>query len=415
MKKSAPVFLIIFLIVITGCTSTSPSESGSLMDEFLRGKTDDDTIRTQPSVEPGQISGRVRDLNTMEPVGGASVKLENHVTTYTDNDGYFEIKNIYIDSPEEEQGVFSGDIHVEYSSYETLSEPISVFQGQETEVDLRLRRQTALVSGHVILNNTYVNGAEIHLGSNSVLSNSLGYFSVENVPLGMNTLKVYINNELRLSTMREIEEDYNNLNINLNDYSGDFVETGTVQGNVKDETNGQILSGMITSISGFPAVLSGTKESGSGENSSIKGFYSLKNIPVGERTLTVIDPDGNYYDYTENINVETGINYLDVEMTPKPSAVSRLSNIVGIVTDEEGNLLENIRISLRVFDGEETYELDSDISKGDGWYSFSNIPQDRYIITAVDRRDPKVYMDYYDENIQLEDGTIYKIISIPQL
>ncbi|MFA7578073.1 MAG: hypothetical protein WC002_08430 [Candidatus Muiribacteriota bacterium] len=418
-------YLIILTSVIfgfTGCSGSSGT-SGSLMDDFLGGggsggdsnNPGDGNVIVAPVIKPATVSGRILDINTLRPIVGATVKLEGYLTTFTDSDGYYTINNIYIDE-NNEKAIYKSQITASSPSYQTLTEPITIMQGETINAELRLFRQTAVVSGHVIENNNFISGARVNLGGESTITNALGYFTLTNVPTGNTHLTVFINNILRLSTMSQIKPDFNNLNINLNNNSGEFIEISSLQGNIIDSVTKQILPDMIVTVSGFPSTVSGMYYSGQGDPSSLKGFYSLTSIPTGKRTLTVVDPNGFFYDYTVHLDLNKGINYHDVEMVPKPSAVNKLSNIVGIIRDNQGNLLQDIEINLRVYDSSSiNYDLYTYISEPDGWFSFVDIPQGRFILTAIDSRFPREYSDYYDENVNLSDGTIYKIITVNQI
>ncbi|PLX19446.1 MAG: hypothetical protein C0601_01800, partial [Candidatus Muiribacterium halophilum] len=251
------------------------------------------------------------------------------------------------------------------------------------------------------------------LGSDQATSNVNGYYTFSDISTGTKNMKVMVNGVVRLSTLVEIKEGFQNLNINLDDQQGSITTFAKIEGTITDVKTGALLPGIIVNVSGYPAVVSGSEDSGDGTGNSIKGFYTLNNIPTGQRTVTFIDPSGNYYDYTKTIDLSEGENVEDITMTPKPYTTNETSNFAGIVKGPNEELVKDIVIRLRLFDSDlnvyNTYESTSEV---DGWFNFIDIPQGDYILTAQDSRNPVSYSDYYKEDVSIDDGTLYMSIQM---
>jgi hypothetical protein len=411
-RKYILYIILIFFIFLSACSGSSES-TGLLTDDFLKYENKEPDTPTPVVLSPASITGRVIDFRTLSPVPGAKVNLEGIITTYTDNNGNFTINNITFSSSDTSNTSITKKITVTALSYVSISEDITVSAGSNIAADFRLDRKTGVTSGLVILNTISVQGARVLIGDTEGTTNINGYFSIDNIPVGSQPLKVYIGTVLRLSTLYEVKEGANDLNINLDENSGDLVEISQLKGNIKDSKTGALLPDKLVTISGFPSVISGQSSSGDTGSESIKGFYILKNIPAGERVVTVVDPENKYFDFSQTVNLDPGENILDIQIIPKASAVNEMSNILGIVYDQDKNFVPGVFVRLRIFDELfNDYQMFEVMSQDDGWYNFTNIPQGNYLMTVIDPNIPKVYNDYFDDKVMLDDNTLIKNISL---
>jgi len=402
-------------IFLGACSGTSET-TGLLTDDFLKFDNKITNISTSAVLSPATINGKVIDFKTLSPVAGAKINLQGIITTYSDNNGNFTINNINFSTVGTAETSITKKIEVSALSYETISENITISAGSNIAVDFRLDRKTGVTSGLVILNTISVQNAKILIGDIEGITNINGYFSIDNIPIGSQPLKVFIGDVLRLSTLYNIKEGANILNINLDENSGELVQISQLKGNIKDSKTNALLTDKLVTISGFPSVISGQSYSGDTGNDSIKGFYILKNIPAGERVVTVIDPSNKYYDFSQTINLLPGENIVDINIIPKASSTNEMSNILGIVYDNERNFVPDVLVRLRIYDEFfNDYQLFEVTSQDDGWYNFTNIPQGNYLLTVIDTNIPKIYKDYFDDSVILDDKTLIKNISISKI
>jgi hypothetical protein len=406
------ITVIVLQLFLFGCDSSG--SAGILTDNFFGDENvQNPTIPEEKNFEPASITGYIFDINTNEPISGALIKLENYITTYTDINGFFRISNIVSTTSTD---ILEKNLLVSAPTYNSITEPVSLPSGSTTNTIYKLSRKTGTVSGLLKEGIDSIPGAVITVGGKNTITNRNGYFSFENLPVGINDIKVYVNNVLRMSSMIEIIENYQNININLDNSHGDILEVSTIYGVIRDSQSNSLISDIIVSVSGYPSAISGTSTTGDGNNDTLKGFYFLNNIPTGKRVVTFIDPSGNYYDYSVTLDLLKGENNFDVTLTPRPHHMNETSNITGIVTARtNGLLLNGIEIRLRLYDAQTSnYIAFSVISENDGWFSFSDIPQGRYILTAVDTRNPKRYADFHQTDLVIEDGTQYMSILMRQ-
>ncbi|MGM0606815.1 MAG: carboxypeptidase-like regulatory domain-containing protein [Candidatus Muiribacteriota bacterium] len=403
MKTKKIVWMITGILLLQlflfGCTS---SDSGTLSESFFNQPVSEDDSPSPVVYKPSSISGHVLDRNTQKPVIGAKVMLEDYTITYTDINGYYSINKILFPDAEE---VPKETVKVEADTYDTLEEEIAFPSGENIKTDFGLNRITASLSGLVTENGNPESRVRIQIGDENTFSNTNGYFSFSDLAPGNHFMKIYTGAILRYSTIIELEENHTDYNINLDKNSGSLTEVSSLSGVVRDEITNALLTDIIVKVSGYPAVSSGMDESGDGNDDTLKSYYKINNIPAGQRTVTFIDPSGNYYDFTKTLDLTEGENTFDVMLTPKPHTVNETSNITGIVISDEDNLLPEINITLRLYN-EVTGEYIPFVSKSeeDGWFSFSDIPQGNYIMTAVDTNIPKLYKDYYIVDLEIDDG-----------
>ncbi len=416
LKILSIVIIIIFIeLMLFGCNNSAGS-TGSLTDDFLV-YTDGEgqPIVVEENAPASSIAGYIKDIETLQPIAGAQIKIDGFLTAYTDVNGYYKVKSIYVDSSTSTTSTpsLSANIVIKAASYNDISDSLTVPQGTTVDASFMMTRQKGTISGLVIENSSSVANAEIKLGSDQATSNVNGYYTFSDISTGTKNMKVMVNGVVRLSTLVDIKEGFQNLNINLDDQQGSITTFAKIEGTITDVKTGALLPGIIVNVSGYPAVVSGSEDSGDGTGNSIKGFYTLNNIPTGQRTVTFIDPSGNYYDYTKTIDLSEGENVEDITMTPKPYTTNETSNFAGIVKGPNEELVKDIVIRLRLFDSDlnvyNTYESTSEV---DGWFNFIDIPQGDYILTAQDSRNPVSYSDYYKEDVSIDDGTLYMSIQM---
>lgn len=408
--------ILVFFLFLSACSGSSES-TGLLTDDFFKYENKEpDTSQTTPQLLPAAITGKVTDVKTLVPIAGAKINLEGIITTYSDNNGNFTINNITFSSSDASTSSITKKIDVSALSYQAISENITISAGSTITADFRLDRKTGVTSGLVILDTMTVQGARVVIGDTEGTTNVNGYFSIDNIPIGSQPLKVYIGTVLRLSTLFTVKEGANDLNINLDENSGELVEISQLRGNIKDSKTGALLPGKLVTVTGFPSVISGQSSAGDTGTDSIKGLYTLKNIPAGERIITVVDPDNKYFDLSQNVVLTPGENYLDISITPKASAINEMSNIVGVVYNSTRNFVPGVFVRLRIFDELfNDYQMFEVMTQDDGWYNFSNIPQGNYLMTVIDPNIPKVYNDYFDDKVVLDDNTLIKNISLSEI
>jgi len=141
------------------------------------------------------------------------------------------------------------------------------------------------------------------------------------------------------------------------------TETGIIEGSVYIVGTSIPISGVTVSCAGINATTSGD------------GYYELENVPSGQQTVNATKSD--FENYSKTIEVSTGTNTHDIEMTSSPSA----PDLSGHVYSELDGDIQGAEVSIPPLGLK-------DWTDATGNYQIPNVPQGEYPI--------KVTHDNYD-------------------
>ena len=323
-----------------------------------------------------QLHGTVTDAKTEEPIGGATVRIENSDHKYsatTNKEGYYEID------------CNSGDyeITISASGYKTHYGEVTVKPGDDNEYDTALEpeEENSMVYGYVTDADTGdpIDMADVHLrnsdNSYSTRTDREGYYEIQcasgeyDITISKEGYKTHYG-QVKVASDEEVKYD-----AELNrDGSKTYLD-----GHVWDaETEEPVNEAEIT--------LEGPNGNYEGYSDK-EGYYYISCEP-GEYDMRTEHPD--YEDDERQVEVREGANQEDVFL--EPNAIAR---VYGYVTDSQtSDPIYEARIRFSDKDSGETTDVETD---GEGWYSVELSPGDFDIY--VSKED---YEDLEDE-ISLED------------
>jgi len=161
--------------------------------------------------------------------------------------------------------------------------------------------------------------------------------------------------------------------------------TGSIYGYVKD-AEGNALQGVEVSISG-------SGYSGNTETDN-RGYYEFRNLEAGSYSLTY-EEDG-YKTQTKGVTLGEGeANDLGTVILEEEKEET-VGKIYGYVVDIRGDPLESVRVNLK---GLKTKVKSTESTDADGFFEFSDLGADTYVLTAKKKR----YRNN-KQRVTLEDG-----------
>jgi hypothetical protein len=108
------------------------------------------------------------------------------------------------------------------------------------------------------------------------------------------------------------------------------------------------------------------------------GFFQFENVPAGDYTLT-FEFEG-YQIQTQSISITEGQTEADLDVIIMEPIV--IASISGSVTDIHGEPLESVKIKIR---GIKTLFTDVVFTDADGFFEFTDLEEDTYVIIANKR------------------------------
>ena len=147
--------------------------------------------------------------------------------------------------------------------------------------------------------------------------------------------------------------------------------SGKVYGYVKDNDN-NALQGVEVTIAGASSDSAGTDN---------KGYYEFTGLSKGDYTLTYKE-DG-YKTQTKSWTLGEGESKDLGTVTLEEEGGSVLGKIYGYVVDVRGNPIESAQLKLK---GLKTKVKSTETSDADGFFEFTDLNADTYILTAKKKR-----------------------------
>ena len=163
--------------------------------------------------------------------------------------------------------------------------------------------------------------------------------------------------------------------------------SGSISGDVKDG-DGNVLQGVTVTIVGA----NGRSPLQESAETDARGKYEFTELAKGNYTLTY-EKDG-YQSLTKNVSLgEAEAKDLGTTILEEEGA---LGGIYGNVVDIKGDPIESVQIKLK---GVKTKVTRTESSDADGYYEFTGLDADTYIITAKKKRYRK-----FKQTVKLEEG-----------
>ncbi len=134
--------------------------------------------------------------------------------------------------------------------------------------------------------------------------------------------------------------------------------TGTVKGYVYETGTSTAISGVLVSIGSIFDITGSS------------GFYSLRIVPIGQRTINAMAY--GYQPYDASISVSEGHNLHDVYLTAASTATT---NLQGTVTDWDDQPIQDARVEVAGM---------FEYTDARGHYQFPNVPQGNQILTVTE-------------------------------
>ena len=144
-----------------------------------------------------------------------------------------------------------------------------------------------------------------------------------------------------------------------------------------------IIYGVVTDVDGFPfknvsVLMTGANDYSKSTKTDKEGYYEFTNLEAGDYTVTY-EKDG-YQTTTQEVSLEEGetvdLGTIILEQIEKGS-------VSGYVVDITGNPIESVRLKLK---GIRTKTTKIESTDADGFFEFTDLEADDYMITATKRR-----------------------------
>lgn len=383
LKNTVLTLFLLSLAFLGMACSSDESGGGGVLDSIMNQNTLENAVNTtSEETIPAYVLGRVVEEGTDKALNGVAITVEGYPTAYTPGDGYYRINGILLTDTTEVQSGKTFTLTAEKEGFLTHSQDILIRNSTEVKADVRLKRLYGTVSGSVRDASGPIANATIFFDDTILNTNSEGFYSVTNLPVGSVYIKIVIGTELKHAETRTISSGQQRLDFVLEDGGAQSGETAILSGVVTNKLTGAFLNNMLVTISGLPTVISGQDPTGSAPGGNANGYYYISGIPSGSRIITVIDPatPPEYYDYFKVVDLNSGSNISNVEMSQIPGGAVETGNVQGTVQDENGALVSGADITIyRKSTSSGTGAVGSPL----GWYSVEDIPTGNWTITAT--------------------------------
>lgn len=159
----------------------------------------------------GTVSGTIMDAATYTPLAGATVNISFKMAT-TNGRGKYSIPNV---------NVGTATITVKMTGYKTFMQVITVYTGQSllNVYDIYLQQESTAKTGTVAgtvtdaITQSPVVGANVIIGTKSGITNSTGKYSIDNLPVGNNSISISYSGYLPYNQQIAVYEGQSFLNI----------------------------------------------------------------------------------------------------------------------------------------------------------------------------------------------------------
>ncbi|ODS35834.1 hypothetical protein BEH94_05620 [Candidatus Altiarchaeales archaeon WOR_SM1_SCG] len=335
-------------------------------------------------IEQGNYTIRIQvyDNETGYMISNAEVYLDNIYKGKTDSDGEIFIFN-----------VTGGSHTIKATKNDYHNGTRNIYVGPNTAFTIPLMPKTESVEGYVrnsVTGNPIVS-AEVSIGNHTDFTDYNGYYLLEKLPLGTQTITASKSGYVPYSgNVTIIKNTQRTFNILLTPYS-----TGSVGGHINDSVTGDPVIGAEVNIGTYS------------DYTNSNGYYLLENIPIGKHELTA--SKSGYISHSENVTItDNTLTTLDISL--QPSELNLPDYIVNNVEFEPyPTLYENItikislaniggldtqdgwkQITVKVYDGTIANEIGENTIHSDfkghdlevQWFPLSTGPRD--IIVEVD-------------------------------
>ncbi len=218
----------------------------------------------------GTVQGTVRNAANNQPISGATISVANtNLSTTSRSDGTYTLNNV----PSGQQ-----TLNASASGFIPAQVPVTVVANQTATRDINLTPVPVggTVQGTVrnSANNQPIPGATISAANTSVTTTSGndGSYTLANVPAGPQTLNASATGFTSAQVMVTVVA---NQTVTQNILLTPLPVGGTVQGTVRNASNGQPISGATIAVANTNLSTA----------SRTDGTYALNNVPPGDQTL----------------------------------------------------------------------------------------------------------------------------------
>lgn len=213
----------------------------------------------------GAVRGFVLNASNNQPIAGATVSVKGaNISATTGADGSYTLTNVPV-GPQ--------TLTAAATNFDPSQATINVIGGQTISQDFFLTPRVGVVTGTVrnAANNQPIAGATVSIGSISATTGGNGSFTLNDVPVGPQTLNATATN-------------FNPASASVTVVAGATVNQdvamtpllGAITGVVRNADNGDPISGATITVGG----------TGLSATSGADGTYTLSNVPAGPQTLT---------------------------------------------------------------------------------------------------------------------------------
>ncbi|MDP8285363.1 MAG: carboxypeptidase regulatory-like domain-containing protein, partial [Candidatus Electryonea clarkiae] len=312
------------------------------------------------------VSGTVTDVDTNDPIEGASLRFGNDDTT-TDENGDWEV-------PLQNQGAHSVSITADH--YYVYREVVDVEPGENT-FDFEMI-PLATITGYITDSETEtgVEGSDIYLGDSSyfAVSDDSGYYFIEDIEAGEYDVNIFTEGYFDVEEDDvEVEERENEINFAIDILSGDLT------GIVSDALTEELLFGVTVTV-----IDTGTGDIYREVLTDEDGEYTAETLHDGVRYMVFAELEGYARSDTEEVLIRwDDDNEQDFELTPIfERGIAQLQteqeletwvSTTGIVT-QGTNITDTEHTSIYIQDdsgwgiqvwGDDAWDPENNINRGD--------------------------------------------------
>lgn len=323
----------------------------------------------------GTIQGQLTDSESGNVIAGASVSTDPATNTvFSDSSGTYIIPNVPMLSSSTQKYT----VTAQKGGYNDASKKVDIIAGKITRGDMLMTKNTEFNLGAIegtltdAIDGRAIVGASVSTSpaTNTVLSDSLGHYRIENVPqLSSSTQKYEVTADKAGYNSKTIELDVVAGQTTQGDMlltrNGDFVLLpGRIGGVVVRQDNGQIIRNVQISTSPATGIT----------YTDDNGAYLLDNVPVGAYTVSAAVTGYHTRDYTVTV-LEDSTSTLNIVLEKKI-----FGSITGTVSDADSlNPVAGVLISTDP-------ATNSAVTDSLGRYTLSNVPELtnslKYTVTA---------------------------------
>ncbi len=236
----------------------------------------------------GTVLGVIQEAGTATALSGVLVVIGGD-SSYTDESGYYEMASVALGAAQ---------IICTFDHYIAYNEVITVGVGDNI-VNVDLNANHGSLQGYIIDSEagTRLDSVAVIINADTVFSDNQGYYEFMNIPLGLFSLEAQKQGYIDYSEWVDVTLGENILDISMTSNSG------VLKGFIKDSVTGSVLDSAIVILE------SDTLMTGA------DGYYIFNQVTVGQRSSLQVQRTG-YVSYAEWVDLTTGENIADVQLTP---------------------------------------------------------------------------------------------------